>query len=1236
MIALLVIKLPLIFVQLVGCHSQEHVLYVQSCNDNHCPDQNTLASYARNNSSTRFKLESGKHYLTENFFVKNTSDFSFVNANDSKSMIYCSPNASFCFEHVSNLTIEDMVFHSCSIYMLNVTVANLSDLELRSCSNAALRIEDSHNILISNLALRDNRKSTTTLMAFKQSEIKLIGSTDIEDNTLEWPFYYEDFMCNSHCPHNMSGYIMSDVIFQIKGCTIGIESLSVTNNFGPGGVVAVFESELQVSGRSMFQKNRVCAGGSLSLNSHTNAVFIGNISFIENNGYRSRSNYINLIFCTFIDDFPTASLDNMKSTAGMVIEQSSFTSTGCANFSHNEGDITSLYIKSSSASFTCYISDKNTHDRRNYNFSDPCFEYGGYSTILMRFSNLIIVNYSEIEQNGDFYIFTADDSVLDISGSSNFMKNYQIFNLTNSTLVLNGKYTFQNNFGYFDTAIISVYQTSRIKINGQGCFKNNRGVYGGVFYLSESTIIFEKHATILFENNIASEYGGAIYLKASRENVVCSSETSDFHKLLTSMLQFENDIHIDLTFRGNIAFSAGSVLYVEANGISYYDVDHPILSTFVDISHIDETNNIPYLSSSNPTLQLCFCSLENNQCFDCDRAIQPKYAIYKGGSFSVDVNAINLFGLPDKAFVLSTPWNFTNSQLLGGIQSLEGSCTKLNYTLSTNQSIEYIEITLLTINLKTYYNYLIVEVEVRSDCPIGFELDSNKKNCICNKKLKSLLDECNIDTETFKKQTNQQDNWIGFQNGTVVLHNCPFGYCNTTDLEFNFNDTCNNNRSSTLCGQCIQNFSLILGGVRCAECSNDNLALIIPFVVLGIMLVVCLFFTQVTVAGGTINGLIIYANIISANKNAFYNKHFPTAYTIFISWLNLDFGIETCFYKGMDQFGYTMLQFVFPFYLWFLVGLIILLCRYSVRVSKAFGKGNPVAVLATVILLSYSKLLQTVINIFTVAHLQSPTDNGTLTVTKSVWHFDGNVVYAQGLHAIFIAVASIIIAVAIVPFTLILTLDQLFQKLQCSSRILRYYMKIAPFIKMYHEPFKADHRYWIGLTLFLRVCLLVIFASVENTKINLVATSTLCFILICIFASTGGIYKLRWLNILEISFIANLGILSAVTSYTILLSGDNNEPKNKVHIATTISVTIALITFIGIVSLHVYRQLKQLPKFKKVMKSVKDQIKTMKDTKSDLPNVGDTSTLKRSIVSSHEIAPPDRFELREPLLDDSV
>ena len=67
---------------------------------------------------------------------------------------------------------------------------------------------------------------------------------------------------------------------------------------------------------------------------------------------------------------------------------------------------------------------------------------------------------------------------------------------------------------------------------------------------------------------------------------------------------------------------------------------------------------------------------------------------------------------------------------------------------------------------------------------------------------------------------------------------------------------------------------------------------------------------------GTINGLVFYANVIQASKSIFFPHDNGSSFSsIFIAWLNLDLGIEACFYDGLDAYAKTWLQFAFPIYL---------------------------------------------------------------------------------------------------------------------------------------------------------------------------------------------------------------------------------------------------------------------------------------------------------------------------------
>ncbi len=212
--------------------------------------------------------------------------------------------------------------------------------------------------------------------------------------------------------------------------------------------------------------------------------------------------------------------------------------------------------------------------------------------------------------------------------------------------------------------------------------------------------------------------------------------------------------------------------------------------------------------------------------------------------------------------------------------------------------------------------------------------------------------------------------WIGVashDNGTyhglILYHACPTQYCKSQTLAITLDDLdfqCYYHRGGVLCGKCTINYSLLLGSPRYEICSNDYLVLLFLFSIAGIALVVFLSVLKLTVATGTLNSLILYANIIQVNRRVFLPLDQVNVLTVFVAWLNLDLGFETCFYDGMTAYAHTWLQFVFPIYVWMLIISIILASRYFSFVSKALGS-NPVAVLATLLLMSYNKILCVII-----------------------------------------------------------------------------------------------------------------------------------------------------------------------------------------------------------------------------------------------------------------------------------
>ena len=69
---------------------------------------------------------------------------------------------------------------------------------------------------------------------------------------------------------------------------------------------------------------------------------------------------------------------------------------------------------------------------------------------------------------------------------------------------------------------------------------------------------------------------------------------------------------------------------------------------------------------------------------------------------------------------------------------------------------------------------------------------------------------------------------------------------------------------------------------------------------------------SMTVATGTLNGLIFYVNIVAVNRSILLPFEEQNFTTVFISWLNnLELGIDTCYFPGMDAYSKTWIQLSF-------------------------------------------------------------------------------------------------------------------------------------------------------------------------------------------------------------------------------------------------------------------------------------------------------------------------------------
>ena len=314
-----------------------------------------------------------------------------------------------------------------------------------------------------------------------------------------------------------------------------------------------------------------------------------------------------------------------------------------------------------------------------------------------------------------------------------------------------------------------------------------------------------------------------------------------------------------------------------------------------------------------------------------------------------------------------------------------------------------------------------------------------------------------------------------------------------------------------------------------------------------------------TVATGTIHGLIFYANILTANHSVFVPFATPNFLTVFISWLNLDIGIETCFYNGMDSYSKFLLQLAFPTYVFVLVGIIIVLCEVSKKFATLLGNRNPVAALCTLILLSYSKLIRTIVTALQFTYLDYP--NGSREI---VWLYDANVQYFTVKHIPrFIAAFIIIMKGAI--YTILLLFGQWF--LGCSDRKFMKWARNTKYnacIDAYHAPFTPRHHYWMGLLLFALTSHNIVAAMTADSPAPILSAGCVSLGLILLKLQNTRIYKNRLQDSMETLFLTNITILAIATFYI----REMNE--NQLALANT-SMAISFILFLIILGYNFFK-----------------------------------------------------------------
>ena len=743
-----------------------------------------------------------------------------------------------------------------------------------------------------------------------------------------------------------------------------------------------------------------------------------------------------------------------------------------------------------------------------------------------------------------------------------------------------------------------------------------------------------------FTNNSASR-GGAIaitFLYCIPVEIPIFSATRCFYQFPSYRLEELPPTDVAIFFEMNNASEAGADFYGGLLDSCYLEVEGTEFNppsgqpSFAAVVQGGERLKV----SSDP-IRVCVCEDGIANCIieSVDRRVFP------GGMVEVFVVALGQRNGKVPALVQAEVAEGKDPQAqIARLQPIRNTCSSIKYTVLAEAENS-------TVTIQVYSRDGPCQRSVRNVrivaeillCPVGFEFSESERACVCDNRLveEGFTTVCNISDQIIHRDG---EFWMGFdsEKGLILFPHCPLDFCISEAIDVpivNGNVQCDNNRSGLICGQCSDGFSLSLGSSKCMSCTNAYLALLIVFIVAGIALVIFLLVFKLTVSEGTMNALVFYANIVHANQAIFFSSGNRNFLRGFISWINLDLGIETCFYDGMDAYAKAWLQFAFPVYVKALVVVFITVGHFSPRVAKILGS-NPVTVLATLFLLSYTKVLRAIIVPLSVAKL-SLADS-----SKTVWFVDGNVEYFQGRHIpLFLFSVSVLLFIFL-PYTFLLFFGQWIQQL----KICRWMngTRFRAFLDAYWAPYTPKHRYWTGLLLLLR-CILFLVNALGNSRndsgFNLVIICCVCLALFAVSSINGRIYKKWYLQVLEVSFILNLGVLAVASGYIIEVR--RNETAET--IVVSFSTGIAFVTFLGIVIFHSIKQLSKTEFWSRTMTyymSIATQKKSgSKDAPGNAigvsePNSGIVTSSSLPAWSEVERFPPkaEFFQLREPFLDD--
>ena len=869
----------------------------------------------------------------------------------------------------------------------------------------------------------------------------------------------------------------------------------------------------------------------LSFNSSIDSKTIIDGSYFEHNFVQQKCNggALAAAFC-----FDQRILRKGYRYSPLVITNSKFKSNGFGNTTWTSGAIEVVVYKNvnnSESENVVAISFHNLNFELNTSPNFGTCLYATSHTFPMKSNYLTIFFNSIVAYNN------PNLTVKEMNKNFNPANLFRFDNV--GTVIITGTVTKPGNFSHNYGSVFELIRSQAV-LKGHLLFNANIANHGAAFLLTESVLYLKKGLRTNFTNNTVQFLGGAIYA-AMNENYMKPSCTFQLNSL-------DDYKDISLTFKNNTAALAGNSIYSPNLYGCYYDhsktrpkhdkVVKMYNAMFRNIFSGDVASEADYIGLCMPN---------------------KTHEIYPGGLMHVQINVTDKNGsltyeiltvIPVEKgnFLKKLNWWFSDYQ---GSFIIKGkkNCTTVNLTIHTTDVATLNKESLLLFSISQKNKIVEVNVKLKS-CPLGFRL-STTGSCVCSDLVNKFNQQitCHIENNTFIKPADLGV-WMGSSSSKFSIAYCHPSYCNIgSQLTFihlnssgsyigSTNSTiylplCYGSRTGDACGECISNYSVVFGSTECKDCSSYFWPFtIILYIIIGPLLVLLLYTLKLTLTTGTLNGIIFYAQI--ANIGIIHYLNIPCnecakkvmypirLVSVFISWLNLNLGFPLCFYNGMTEIWKAGLSLLFPVYLILIVCLLIILSRYSVKISNRFSRSS-IQVFVTIVHLSFTKLLQSVLDVFSSAQIYTEGANAS----KTIWYNNGTIPYNSESHVWLMAITSVVAGLILIPYFIVILLGKFLLKFD----MIREY--IRPFYEAIHAPYRRNKWYWFALHQ-LFVLLTYVTETFSKGRIPLFLSLLLIYHILLYLHTKSTPFRYKTLNWLNLMILLALNVVFLVSQYMYL------------------------------------------------------------------------------------------------------